>query len=128
MNLKNSIIFLAITTSTLANPLSRCKRNGDGTIDKRCISLDHCNCKMWVPGKDAKAPRQYLTGDFAYGTGVIHGHMKVQGGAGMGSVCSVTWDRGNNGKCGYWKQIAGPSGNGCQQYQNTWFSCDEVYE
>ncbi|WQF82571.1 hypothetical protein CDEST_07585 [Colletotrichum destructivum] len=120
-------LLLSTAMSALADPIFRCKRNEDGTIDKRCTFLSHCNCKMWVPGKDASSPRQYLEGDYAFGTGPIQGQMTVKGGAGQGSVCSVDWDRGDNGKCGYWKQTSGPTGNGCQQYQNTWFSCDEVY-
>ncbi|KAJ0164765.1 hypothetical protein CTA2_247 [Colletotrichum tanaceti] len=120
-------LLLSTAMSALADPAFRCKRDEDGALDKRCISLSHCNCKMWVPGKYANSPRQYLEGDYAYGTGYIEGHMTVKGGAGQGSVCTVTWDRGNNGRCGYWKQMLGPTGSGCQQYQNTWFSCDEVY-
>ncbi|KAF4903835.1 hypothetical protein CGCVW01_v013103 [Colletotrichum viniferum] len=129
MQFKSAFLLLVAATSACANPLNLCKKAADGTVDKRCINrtLDHCNCKMWVPGKTSADPRQYLTGDFPYGTGVTQGTMKATGGAGQGSVCSVTWDRGNNGRCGYWNQISGPSGPGCQQFHNTWFSCDEVY-
>lgn len=153
MQFKSAFLLLVAATSACANPLNLCKKAADGTVDKRCINstLDHCNCKMyvafitdvssfsvkhfiltkslyrWVPGKTAADPRQYLSGDFPYGTGVTQGTMKATGGAGQGSVCSVTWDRGSNGRCGYWNQISGPSGPGCQQFHNVWFSCDEVY-
>ncbi|KXH48537.1 hypothetical protein CNYM01_13051 [Colletotrichum nymphaeae SA-01] len=131
MNSKSLFILLVAASMACANPVDLCKKAADGTVDKRCGSgpiLDHCNCKMWVPGKTAADPRQYMSGDFHYGTGVTQGTMKVTGGAGQGSTCSVTWDRGDNGRCGYWNQINGPTGSGCQQFQNVWFSCDEVYK
>ncbi|OHE94121.1 hypothetical protein CORC01_10578 [Colletotrichum orchidophilum] len=118
-------LLLSATLSALANPLYRCKRNEDGTIDKRCPRYDHCNCKMWVPGKDQNSKHQYLEGDFPVGPGPIVGEMTVKGGAGQGSICNVGWDRSDD-VCGYWNQTSGPTGNGCQQYKNIWFSCDQI--
>lgn len=72
-------------------------------------------------------PGQNLVGNFALGNGYVQGRMKVNGGEGYGSECSVTLDRGTGGGCDGWKQVAGPTGSGCKQLRNTWFECDGVY-